>query len=71
MKTTCEETLGYKTRQYKDWLSEDSIRLIEEKREIKHRLIQAKTMIQQQTVQTEYKTKQKKVKHQNGQEQHV
>ena len=62
LKTSCEETLGYKTRAYKDWLSEDSKRLIEEKREIKHRLLQAKTRAQKQSVHEEYKTSQKKVK---------
>jgi hypothetical protein len=46
--TTCEEKLGYTRKEYKMWLSEDTIEAIEKRRSTEEQLEQAKTRAQKQ-----------------------
>jgi hypothetical protein len=59
---TCNAVLGTKKRQYKPWITAGTIGLIEERRELKHKLIQAKTRSQKREFQQAYNIKEKQVK---------
>ena len=60
--SACEEVLGFRKRELKPWLSDDTIKKIEERRVTKQRLEQARTRTQKQHLQQEYNTKHKEVK---------
>ena len=59
---TDREVLGYRKRQHKPWISDDTIKKIEERRETKHKVIQARTRAQKQRLRQEYSECDKEVK---------
>ena len=60
--SACEDQLGFRKREYKSWLSDDTIKTIEDRRVIKRRLDQAKTRAQKQQHQHKYNALNKEVK---------
>ena len=60
--SACDEVLGKQRRNYKSWLSEPTIKKIEQRKEIKQRINQARTRAQKQRFQQQYSEKQKEVK---------
>ena len=57
-----QETLGVKKREFKQWLSEDTIKKITERRNIKKQLCQARTRTQKSKFQKMYTEKNREVK---------
>ena len=51
---TGREVLGCRQRQHKPWILDDTIKKIEERRETKHKVIQARTRAQKQRQWQEY-----------------
>jgi hypothetical protein len=58
----CEETLGFKKKQQKAWLSVDTWNLVEERKALKGKVDQARTRIQKKAAQQQYTEKNKQVK---------
>ena len=54
--------LGCRQRQHKPWISDDTIKKIEERRETKHKVIQARTRAKKQRLRQEYSECDKEVK---------
>ena len=59
---TGREVLGCRQRQHKPWISDDTIKKIEERRETKHKVIQARTRAKRQRLRQEYSECDKEVK---------
>ena len=60
--STCENVLGKRTQQHKQWITQDSINKINERKRLKHTLVNCKTRNSKANALTNYNEKAKEVK---------
>ena len=60
--SVCEDKLGFRKHTYKTWLSNNTVKKIEDKRAVRQKLLNARTRAQSQTFHSEYSVLQKEVK---------
>ena len=60
--TTCEEVLGFKNIIHKEWISQNSLQLIEQRRELKALMNAGRTRSDKSDIKEEYRRKAKEVK---------
>jgi hypothetical protein len=60
--STAEEVLGFRKREFKSWLSEETVKKVEERRTLKQQIGSAKTRLQKQRAQEEYNHMNREVK---------